>query len=330
LGECFEVLPVTPTLSTTAWSTGAATGSAQTTPVDFGSPLYDKASLSGAATQPGTNGGTTPGVVGSVFPSIDATNGAAAGGQIAFTLKGPDDPTATPPVCSTTNAAKLANTTGSNPENVTVSGNGSYFTSGFTPAAPGPYHWVAAYSPATGDPNNIGSTHNADCSNTTENVTVRQIPTEIRTKQSWFPNDTAQIKSTVTGDAILAGGTVDFFLYNNATCLPGTADANLKYSERVTIAAGHISGGVAEVNTSNYTGSTGVKPGGGAVAPFSITTGYADAAASSSGSYSWKVVYTPAGSDQVHTGKQSACTSGSTETFSITYTNDNSGGSNLP
>jgi hypothetical protein len=117
-----------------------------------------------------------------------------------------------------------------------------------------------------------------------------------------------------------AGGTVDFFLYESANCT-GT----LKYEERRTLTGGANS---EEVGTSNWTGSTGVKPGGDTVVPFSITTAYTDVAGSLSANYSWKVVYAPAATDTVHTGKQSACTTGSTEKFFITYTNDNSGGSN--
>ena len=80
-GECFEVLPVTPTLSTTAWSSGDSSGSAQTTPVDFGDPIYDKAALSGTAYKPGTNGSNA------TYPSINATMTAKANGSITFTLQ---------------------------------------------------------------------------------------------------------------------------------------------------------------------------------------------------------------------------------------------------
>ena len=69
-GECFEVLPVTPSLDTAA----------VTSPVNLGDAAQDNATLSGTATQPGTNGGNA------TYPSINATNGAAAGGKITFTL----------------------------------------------------------------------------------------------------------------------------------------------------------------------------------------------------------------------------------------------------
>jgi hypothetical protein len=312
-GECFVVNPVTPTLVTTAVDC-TASHTAITAPVTFGSSVCDKGNLSGAATQPATNGPS------SEFPSIfqaanpPIPNGAAAGGKITFTLRGPD--TAGTP-CSTATAAKSA---GTNPEDVTVSGNADYFTTGVTPSAPGNYHWVAQYIPAAGppaDPNNIGSTHNNACGNSAEALTIQQIPTNINTRQSWFPNDTAQI-SAASGN-LGDGGTVDFSLFADNTCT-GT----VLYSERVTL--GSSLGTSTEASTSNYTGSSGVKPGGGTVSPFPVTTAYADPAGNGKGPYYWKVVYTPAAADAAHTGKQSDCS----ESHSYTYTNDNSGGTNLP
>ena len=80
-GECFEVKPRQTALDTQA----------VLTPVDFGQAVRDNATLGNTANQPGTNGGTTPGVAGSQYPTIKATNGAAAGGKITFTLLGPDN-----------------------------------------------------------------------------------------------------------------------------------------------------------------------------------------------------------------------------------------------
>jgi hypothetical protein len=286
-GECFEVLPVTPTLSTTSVdSAGDPVGT-----VDFGNAVYDKATLSGTANQPGDDG---PGDADGSYKSIDATNGAAANGTITFTLVGPDGETTD---CSTT-----ATGTGDNPEDVTVSGDDDYFTSGFTPDAPGDYHWKASYS---GDsPNTSSQSHNDECDETAEDVTVRQIPTEVKTKQSWYPNDTATITSSVTGDLLEAGGTVEFTLYATSDC-SGTAF----YTESVNLAGGSNS---EEVSTDNTT--------------VAITTLYDDAADSDSGTYSWLVVYTPDASDTAHTGIQSACDA---EHFSITYTNDAGPGTDL-
>lgn len=317
--ECFTVNPVTPTLDTDAGAVGTSDP-----PVDFGQAVTDTATLSGAAREPGTNGPN------STYPSIYLTgtgNGAFVG-TIGFTLKGLDSPTATPPVCATTNAVAL---TGTNPTSFPitrdVTGNTTY-TASFTPDRPGVYHWVATYShTATTVNNNLPVSHNTGCTDSDENVTVRQIPTDIRTNQSWFPNDTARIASSVAGDSILAGGTVDFLLYDSLTCT-GT----VRYSERITIAAGDLSSGVATVSTKNYPGGGGTAvPGQTAWAAFRISTNLTDAAGTAV-NYSWKVVYTPATSDTVHLGRQSACSTSpaSIEKFTITYTNDNSGGTALP
>ena len=85
-GECFEVIPVTPTLTTTAWSTGNASGVQQTTPVPFGSPVFDKISLSGTANDLATNGGVS-GTYTSILAPATVSNGAAANNTITATLK---------------------------------------------------------------------------------------------------------------------------------------------------------------------------------------------------------------------------------------------------
>jgi hypothetical protein len=306
-GECFEVLPVTPTLSTTAWSTGDSSGSGLSTPVGFGNPVYDKATLSGTAYQPGDTGHAD-------YPTINATMVTPANGTITFTLVGPDGEETD---CTT--QALSDDTNEDNPEDVTVSGDGDYFTSGFTPNVPGTYHWKAVYSPSEDDPNTLGTSHNDACDEAAEDVTIQQIPTTIKTQQSWYPNDTATISSTVAGDLLVAGGTVDFFLYGSSTCT-GT----ILYEERVTLAGGSNS---EEVSTSNYSGSTGVETDGTTtVTPYLITTAYADAADSEKGTFYWKVVFTPDGEDTLHTGKQSVCA----ELFDVTYTNDAGPGTDLP
>jgi len=118
----------------------------------------------------------------------------------------------------------------------------------------------------------------------------------------------------VTGDNLGAGGTVDFTLYDTGTCT-----GNALYTERQTLTGGSHS---EEVATHNYTGSTAQTPGGATVTPYRDATGYADAAGSSIGPHSWKVVYTPAAADTAHVGSSSTCTTGHTESHSYTYTND--------
>jgi len=295
--------------------------------------------LSGTAKEPSSTGSNN------TYPSIltsTPSDGSAAAGTIKFWLYGPfSTGTPTAAQCAALPLAKDSSNV-SFPTaglSVTVSGNDTYPTTNpsrvtFTPGAPGYYFWQAQYS---GDlPNTTGTplkndgtlgVHNSDCSVASERVHVRQIPTDIRTAQSWFPNDRAVISSSISGDNIQAGGTVDFFLYNDNSCGGGTG--TLKYSERHTLVAADISSGVATVSTRDYTGGAGTAPPTLTWAAYRIDTLLTDAA-DTAVSYSWKVVYTPASGDTAHVGRQSSCTTGSIEKFTTTYTNDNSGGTAYP
>lgn len=216
-GECFTVNPVTPGLATTA-------GPGQV----LGQPVSDSATLTNLATQPA-----------SPVINLTGTGGAAATGTITFKLYGPDD-------CTT-----LAYTSAT----VSVSGNGTYATPNpqFVPTAAGTYHWVAVYSGNL--PNNTGTTHNADCSDTNENVTVITVPVTLGTAQSWVPNDSATVSADLGGDL---AGNVTFTLYPSADCT-GTA---------IYTVTRPVSGASPQtVNTANTT---------------AVTT---------SGSYSWSVGY---------------------------------------
>jgi hypothetical protein len=274
--ECFTVAPRQASLTTQA-TTG---------PVAFGLKISDTVTLANTAHEPGTGGPT--GDSGSINPT---TLGGDAVGDITVVAYGPNS-------CST-----VAFTSGA----IAASGNGSYGGTGtafeFTPAAPGQYVFVAAYA---GDlPNTLGITATAcSAAPSSEKVTVEQIPTEIKTKQSWIPNDTANIHAT-SGN-LAAGGTVVFSLFSNNTC-SGTP----LFTQTKTLTGGATD---EEVSTTNTTS-------------FNITTGYTDAAGSTKGAYSWKVVYTPAAADTAHTGKQSTCDA---EHFTITYTNDPGPGVALP
>jgi hypothetical protein len=269
--ECFTVAPVQPTLTTDATDG----------PVAFGQSISDTVTLSGTAHEPGTGGPT--GSNGSINPT---TLGGDATGNIVVTAYGPDS-------CTTTAFTSDA---------IAAQGDGNYGGDGtnfeFTPSSPGQYVFVASYA---GDlPNTLGIAASA-CSAApdAEKVTVQQVGTDIKTKQSWIPNDTA----TVSAEAgnLAAGGSVEFQLFNNSTC-SGTA----LYDETVSVPGGNPS---AEVSTSNAGGAGGL----------TITSDYTDAAGSVAGPYSWKVVYTPAAADTAHTGTQSSCDA---EHFSVTYTND--------
>ncbi len=214
--ECFKITPKTPTLSTQAVAS----------PVDFGQPVADNATLTGTANEPGT-GGIGDG-------SINPTGGnGPAQGTITFTLFKSD--------CKT-----LATGTGTNPQTKPVNGDGTYGPVSFTPDAPGTYYWDASYP---GDPPNTNpATNQTPCPSDSEKVIVRQIPTSVMTKQDWIPNDTATVTSS-SGN-LASGGSVRFRLFDNATC-QGTA----LYDETVSVPGG---GPSAEVNTHNTGTGTGM------------------------------------------------------------------------
>jgi hypothetical protein len=269
--ECFTIGPRQPTLSTTASTSSAA----------FGTAIGDTANLANTANRPGSGGPT--GSNGSINP---ATAGGAAGGSITFKLYGPN---------SCTTLATGFPTAGIT---VNVSGDGAYsipVASRFTPAAPGTYHWKASY---TGDlPNTLSKDDNTACGETTEDVVVSQIPSSVSTAPFAYPQDSATITSSGSGDPLPAGGTVTFKLYGaTGGTTPATALANCQaggtqgviYSEQQTTTAGH---------SSTYTTSNGnVK--------VNSTT---------SKSYYWLVTY--ATGDSAHTGSQSKCIENMTVTF---------------
>jgi hypothetical protein len=273
--ECFTIAPRQPTLATQATAG----------PVAFGGKISDTVTLANTAHKPGTGG--PAGSNGTINPT---TLGGDATGDITLTAYGPDS-------CSTVAYG---------PVTIAASGNGSYggaaTTFEFTPAAPGEYVFVASY--AGDSPNTLGVSAIACLSQpSNEKVTVQQIGTDIKSKQSWFPNDTATV-SAETGN-LAAGGTVLFELFTNATCTGSAV-----YSESVGITGGSAN---EEVGTDNST--------------YEITTGYADAADSSVGRHSWRITYTPAAADTAHTGVSSTCDS---EHFNTTYTNDPGPGTDAP
>jgi hypothetical protein len=270
--ECLVINPAQPTLDTDAGEEGP-----DDPPVAFGQPVTDTASLVGTAHKPGTDGDGD----GSINPSAD---GGDAGGTITFTLYKAD--------CET-----LATGTGDNPQTASVTGDGSYGPVSFTPDEPGIYHWVASYD---GDPpNTLSDDHNTACDDSDETVTIQQIPTSVKTQQSWIPNDTATV--TAAEGNLGADGEVLFELFANADC-----SGDPVYEETVDITGGTP---FEEVGTSNVGGANG----------YEITTDYDDPADSTVGLHSWQVTYTPNANDTAHLGSSSTC---SAEHFDITYTND--------
>lgn len=177
--ECFTVTPVTPTLSTTA-----------SEDVVLGNAVSDQAVLAGTATQPTAN----------IIETSAPQNLTPAGGNIVFTAYGPGD------VCSGTPAY----TSGE----VGVSGDNTYANSpAFVPTEPGTYHWVAVYSGSS--PNTNGLTHNADCSDGNEDVTVSTVPSSMTTAQTWVPNDSATVSAAAGGNV---KGTLTFSLFATDNC----------------------------------------------------------------------------------------------------------------
>ncbi|HVE46185.1 MAG TPA: hypothetical protein VNA57_05520 [Acidimicrobiales bacterium] len=270
-GECFTVVPVTPTLDTLAVAT----------PVAFGQPVQDNATLSGTATQPGTNGAET------AYPTIDATNGAPAGGKITFTLLKSD-------------CTALATGTGTNPQDVTVSGNGTYGPVSFTPDAPGTYHWKAQYHPATGDPNNVGSTHNAACDDPDESVVVNAAPTAMTTRQFVFPQDKTVITAPAGGNLT---GSVIFKLYEAATA-GNPADANCQ-ANGDTVGAGGLLYKEGPLAVSG-------------ASPQSVTTNNTTVRVPSDATLFWRVTYTSTNANQL--GSSSICL----ESTALTYSGNDS------
>jgi len=225
--ECFDVKKATPTLSTTAGPD-----------VLLGAAVTDSATLGDLATDPADP-----------IINLTGTAGPAAGGSITFKLYGP----------SAVGCGDLAYTSTA----VTVSGNATYDAPSFAPLATGSYHWVAVYS---GSANNSGTTHNAACTESNENVDVTSVPSSLTSAQNWVPNDSVTV-SAPAGSGDLAG-TVTFRLFANATCtgLP----ANDVYS--VTRDVSGPATGVT-VSTANTTAVT------------------------ASGSYSWLVSYDSTGNN---------------------------------
>lgn len=211
--ECFTVTPVTPALPTTAGPD-----------VILGNPVTDSAALSGTSTQPGT-------------PAINPTTaGAPAGGTITFTLLKAD--------CTT-----LATGTGSNPQSLPVSGNGTYGPVSFTPNAIGTYHWKATYAPATGDPNNVGSTFNGDCTDANEDVVVTSVASSLTSAQSFIPNDSVTVSAPAGGPL---SGSVFFEVFESSDC-----SGNPIYTQTVAV-SGASSQTVSTTNTGTSTTSANV------------------------------------------------------------------------
>lgn len=255
VGECFVVNPVTPTLTTTA---GAD--------VTLGSAVSDSATLTGTAPKPTAN------VIETTAPTPASRT--AATGTITFTLFGPATGS-----CGSLVATRTATVSGDSPPD--------YGPVTATPTAAGDYHWKASYD---GDsPNTNGTSHNTNCTETGEDVTVTTVTPTLGTAQTWVPDDSATITAAAGGDLT---GTVSFALYGSTDCTGAVL-----FSQNVAIPA---NAGLSEtVGTTN----DGTGP-----------DGYTAAAG---GDFSWSVSYdstNPAQNDLAATCH---------EVSSLTLDNDN-------
>jgi hypothetical protein len=279
--ECFDVTPLQPALTTQA-SAG---------PVDFGSKISDTISLLGTANAPGTNG-IGPG------GTINATDRAPAGGTINVTAFGPND-------CTT--SAHTASIAASG-DNAAYGGAGS--STEFTPTAPGTYTYVASYTGQSPNTLKVAATACPDPSGA-EAVVVRQIPTQISTAQTVFPEDSATITSSVAGNNLPTGGTVVFRLYGpTGGATPQTALQNCQ-AHGDTLG----SGGLLYKETQSNVGGT-----------HSATVGTSNTTVSvnSNDTFYWRVTY--ATGDTAHLGSQSDCV----ENVSTAFINDSGPGSLFP
>jgi hypothetical protein len=223
--ECFDVAKVNAGLVTQASATNGG---------ELPSTVSDTATLSGAATAPGTNGANAN------YPSINATPG-AIGGSISWTAFGPND-------CSTVALASTSRT---------VSGNGTYPTNSqtavsFSPSAPGTYTFVASYTPDTATSANTNGVAASACPDTTgtEAVTITGNA-HISTAQDWLPNDTA----TLTGDTNL-NGSVTFKLFNDNNCGNGGADT-AAYTQTVPVSNAASGSKFSTTNTNQKVTASG-------------------------------------------------------------------------
>ena len=253
------------TLSTTP---SADTGTNSVLP---GVPVTDTAIVqgSGSSNPPTPTGDVTFYLCGPLATGL-CTAGTQVGDPVALTSSAP------PPGEASATSAQV-NTPGS-------------------PLAPGRYCFRATWP---GDSNYIGAlSHNG--TGDSECFVVKQIPTLIATTQRAYPNDSATITSSQSGDSITSG-TVTFRLYDTlANCQAHgvTADqGGLLYTKAVTLSS---------TNTASTDNST--------VAVNTNTTVY------------WWVTYTPAAGDTAHEGRQSDCL----ENTQFVFTNNTGPGTLFP
>jgi hypothetical protein len=308
--ECFTVAKVTPAIKTCSGSFDTATPPVCTPSgaVAFGNAVHDYGSLSGLATEPGSGGGGTPGIYTTINPSTAGVNA----GSITFELDH-----------AGTNACGLKATgTGTNPQStpatgagsVASTGNGIYGPFNFTPDSPGDYFWKATVDNSAGSANNIlPQSDDTSCNESSEKVTVQQIPTSISTTQKVYPQDSATIASTgPIADVLPAGGTVTFSLYGDG------ADAAANHTNC------QAAGSTGRLYTTSFPTNDGLNGHPAPAHSETFGTNQTSVAVSSNETVYWLVTY--ATGDQAHTGRMSNCV----ESTQTTFVNDSGPGDLFP
>ncbi|MEP7183981.1 MAG: hypothetical protein ABI886_17530, partial [Betaproteobacteria bacterium] len=140
---------------------------------------------------------------GTISDTATLSNGQGLTGTITFKLYGPNDATCANPAIFTTTAS-------------VTSGNGSYTSPTFTPAAVGTYRWIASYGGDAGNAAVSGA-----CNDASESVVVTQsAPTIATTASAGGAVGTGVTDTATLANAVNATGSITFRLYgpNDATC----------------------------------------------------------------------------------------------------------------
>ncbi len=162
-----------------------------------------------------TTNASPGGPVGTQVTDTATVTGQNPTGTVTFNLYGPGDPTCSGPTIFTSTNPMTGGGATSNP---------------FTPPVAGTYRWVASYA---GDANNFPTF--APCGAPNETVVITQASPEITTNASPGGPVGTQVTDTATVTGGLSPtGTVDFVLYDNATCsgAPVFTSLNRPISER--------------------------------------------------------------------------------------------------
>jgi hypothetical protein len=187
--ECFQVTPLTPTVTTQV-------NHETDDPVVPGTALNDTATLSGTATPSNATQGTI--TFRAYGPAADTTTCTAPAVYTSvITVNGNND-------YLSSNGDANGDGVGGEPDDV------------FAPTDPGNYNWTATYAPATGDVNNVGTA--TACGDAHEGSVVQQFQPTLSTNQTVTIKDSTTI--TVTGGGDL-DGTAHFQPFGDSSCTAG-------------------------------------------------------------------------------------------------------------